>query len=118
MKLALDLIDEVKNKGNAKIVEYQKQTSFYYNLIVKGRAFKEGDLVLRKVEASGVRQMGKLDPNWEGPYKVNGLQGLGAYKLKIMKGEEVARTQHATNFKIYYHQKALVALLFSRSSSK
>ena len=39
MRLALDLIDEVRNEANVKIVEYHKRTS--YNLRVKGRAFKE-----------------------------------------------------------------------------
>ena len=68
MKLALDLLDEVMDKAQANIVEYQKRTSSYYNLRVKGHMFKEGDLVLRKVEASGVGQKGKLSPNCEGPY--------------------------------------------------
>ena len=63
MRLALNLIDEVRDEANARIVEYHKRTSSYYNLKVKGRAFKEGDLVLRKIEASGVGQKGKLAPN-------------------------------------------------------
>ena len=29
MKLALDLIDEVRDKAHAKIIEYQKRTSSY-----------------------------------------------------------------------------------------
>ena len=49
MRLALDLIDEVRDEGNAKIVEYQKQTSSYYNMRVRGRSFKEGDLILKKI---------------------------------------------------------------------
>ena len=68
MKLALDLIDEVRDKIHVKIIEYQKRTSSYYNLRVKGQMFKEGELVLRKVEAYRVGQKGKLAPNWEGPY--------------------------------------------------
>ncbi|KAL8115462.1 hypothetical protein AgCh_022089 [Apium graveolens] len=36
-RLALDLIDEVRDKAHAKIVEYQKKASFYYNLRVKER---------------------------------------------------------------------------------
>ena len=39
MRLSLDLINEVRNEANAKIVEYHKRTSSYYNLRVKGRAF-------------------------------------------------------------------------------
>ena len=75
--MALDLIDEVRDRANAKIIEYQKKASFYYNLRVKERFFREGDLVLRKIEASGVGQKGKLAPNWEGPYKVKSVQGRG-----------------------------------------
>ncbi|XP_074337255.1 uncharacterized protein LOC141674445 [Apium graveolens] len=62
-RLDLDLIDEVRDAAHTKIVEYQKKASFYYNLRVKERFFKQGDLVLRKVEASGVGQNGKLSPN-------------------------------------------------------
>ena len=102
MRLALDLIDKVRDEANAKIVEYQKRTSSYYNLQVKGRAFKEEDLVPRKLEASGVGQKGKLALNWEGPYKVQGPRGPGAYKLETLEGVEVPRTWHAQNLKIYY----------------
>ncbi|KAL8114828.1 hypothetical protein AgCh_021611 [Apium graveolens] len=101
-RLALDLIDEVRDEAHAKIVEYRKKASFYYNLRVKERFFKQGDLVLRKVEASGVGQKGKLAPNWEGPYKVKNVQGRGTYKLETMDGFEVPRTWHAQNLKIYY----------------
>ena len=59
-------------------------------------------MVLRKIEASGVGQKGKLAPNWEGPYKVQGLRGPGAYKLETMEGIEVPRTWHTQNLKIYY----------------
>ncbi|KAL8088405.1 hypothetical protein AgCh_038254 [Apium graveolens] len=101
-RLALDLIDEVRDEAHAKIVEYQKKAWFYYNLRVKERFFKQGDLVLRKVEASGVGQKGKLAPNWEGPYKVKSVQGRGTYKLETMDGFEVPRTWHAQNLKVYY----------------
>ncbi|KAL8134606.1 hypothetical protein AgCh_009579 [Apium graveolens] len=39
-RLALDLIDEGRDEAHAKIVEYQKNASFYYNLRVKERFFK------------------------------------------------------------------------------
>ena len=62
LRLALDLIDEVRDEANAKIVEHQKKASFYYNLRVKERFFRQGDLVLRKIEASGVGQKSQADP--------------------------------------------------------
>ncbi|XP_074327836.1 uncharacterized protein LOC141665754 [Apium graveolens] len=101
-RLALYLIDEVRDAAHAKIIEYQKKAFFYYNLRVKERFFKQGDLVLRKVEATGVRQKGKLAPNWEGPYMVKSVQGRGSYKLETMDGEEVPQTWHAQNLKVYY----------------
>ncbi|KAK1378797.1 hypothetical protein POM88_025541 [Heracleum sosnowskyi] len=63
MRLALDLIDEVRDEANAKIVKHHKRASSYYNLRVKERFFRQGDLVLRKIEAYGVGHKGKLAPN-------------------------------------------------------
>lgn len=64
MRLALDLIDEVRDEANAKNVEHQKKASFYYNHRVKERFFQQGDLVLRKIEAFGVGAKGKMAPNY------------------------------------------------------
>ncbi|XP_074356226.1 uncharacterized protein LOC141695921 [Apium graveolens] len=100
-RLAVDLIDDVRDSAHAKIVEYHKKASFYYNLRVKKRFFKQGDLVLMNVEVSEVGQKGTLTPNWEGPYKVKSVQGRRSYKLETMDGEEVPRTWHAQNLKVY-----------------
>ena len=107
MRLALDLIDEVRDEANARIVENQKRASYYYNLRVKERFFREGDLVLRKAEASGVGPKGKMAPNWEGPYKVKTVSGQGSYKLETLDGVEVPRSWHASNLKIYYVYKVM-----------
>ncbi|KAK1372947.1 hypothetical protein POM88_029140 [Heracleum sosnowskyi] len=40
LRLALDLIDEVRDEANAKIVQHQKRASFYYTLRVKERFFR------------------------------------------------------------------------------
>ncbi|XP_074342130.1 uncharacterized protein LOC141679559 [Apium graveolens] len=70
MRLALDLIDKVRDKANAHNTEHQYIASLYYNRRVNERFyfFQQGNLVLRKIEASGVDEKGKLAPNWEGPY--------------------------------------------------
>ena len=57
---------------------------------------------MRKIEASGVGQKGKLALNWEGPYKVKSIQGRETYKLETKDGFEVPRTWHAQNLKVYY----------------
>ncbi|XP_074378020.1 uncharacterized protein LOC141719540 [Apium graveolens] len=51
MRLSIDLIDEVRDEANARNAEHQ-QSLFYYNRRVKERFFQQGDLVLRKIEAS------------------------------------------------------------------
>ncbi|XP_074355941.1 uncharacterized protein LOC141695603 [Apium graveolens] len=53
---------------------------------------EQEDLVLRKIEACGVGEKGKLALNWEGPYKVKKTLGRGFYKLKTLGGDEVPRT--------------------------
>ena len=102
MRLVLDLIDKVRDMANAKIVEYKKQASFYYNLRVKERFFQQGDLFLRKIEASGVGQKGKMAPNWEGPYQIKEVLGQETHKLGTLEGDEVPRSWHASNLRIYY----------------
>ncbi|KAL0319732.1 UNVERIFIED_CONTAM: hypothetical protein Sradi_5234700 [Sesamum radiatum] len=71
-----------------------------YNARVRPRNFQVGDSVLRKVEAFG--RIGKLDPKWEGPYKVMKIVNRGAYKLQQMDGKSVPCTWNGANFKKYY----------------
>jgi len=43
----------------------------HYNFKVRHKDFKIGDLVLRKVTGTTRGPtLGKLEPNWEGPYKI------------------------------------------------
>lgn len=74
-----------------------------YNNKVVPRAFKVGDLVLRKASI-GARntERGKLAANWEGPYWVTESTGTGAYKLETLEGREIPCTWNATNLRRYY----------------
>ena len=41
------------------------------------------DLVLRKVLGTAKNPTwGKLGPNWEGPYRITSMAGIGAYHLE------------------------------------
>ncbi|KAL0433557.1 UNVERIFIED_CONTAM: hypothetical protein Slati_2690000 [Sesamum latifolium] len=66
--LDLSTIEEKRDRPYARILRYKKLMMRGYNQKVKPRSFQVGDLVLKKVEVS--RHVGKLDPTWEGPYKV------------------------------------------------
>ena len=71
LRLNLDLLDEKKERAKIRQATYKHQVSKYYNQRGKHRSFLLGDLVLRKVTLSTKEpNVGKLDPNWEDPYKV------------------------------------------------
>ena len=61
-----------------------------YNKNIRPRSFQINDLVLRKVVANTRNPNdGKLEPNWEEPYKVISFAGVGAYRLEDMDGKPI-----------------------------
>lgn len=94
----MNLIEEKRDRAAAHAAMYKRKMAKAYNSRVCPRIFQVGDLVLRKVEAT--RPVGKLDPNWEGPYKI--VEILRAYRLRHLDGREVPQTWNATNLKKYY----------------
>lgn len=79
------------NGGN-KRGQVQKEVEQYYYRRVRPEAFKVGDFVYRKNEASRVEDQGKLGPNWEGPYRITEAYQHDTYKLQTMDDVEVPRT--------------------------
>ena len=80
IRLQLDLVDEVRATTEQRLVRYQDCMVKHYNSQVQHRDFKVGDLVLRKVMgAARDPTQGKLDPNWEGPYRITSWQRKGTY---------------------------------------
>jgi len=73
----LDLLDEKRQDAYLKMQHCKALTAKLYNKTVKPRSFQVGDLVLKKVEVS--KHVGKLDPKWEGPYKVVKVAKNNAY---------------------------------------
>ena len=64
-------MNEVRDQAAQTMVKYKQKIAEYYNRRVKLKKFNIGDLVLRKVTpAMKDPAQGKLDPNWEGPYRV------------------------------------------------
>ncbi|KAL0303062.1 UNVERIFIED_CONTAM: hypothetical protein Sradi_6174300 [Sesamum radiatum] len=80
----LDLIEELREKAFLCIQRYKNIMINSYNKRVKTRSFQVGDLVLRRADA--LKSVGKLDPTWEGPYKITGIIGKGAYELEDPEG--------------------------------
>ena len=79
----LDLLEEFREMATIRLAEYQQKLAQRYNRCVRAKDFSVGDLVLRKV-VGHVRDTnaGKLDPTWEGPYRVTTIAGVEAYYLE------------------------------------
>lgn len=61
--------------------EYKEKTRIYYDKRAMVKEYTVGDLVLQDTEASDPTNMGKLQPNWEGPYKIKEIIHPEAYKV-------------------------------------
>ena len=71
---------------------------------VKLRPLAPGDLVLRKVVGNTKNPAwGKLWPNWEGPYHITSVAGIGAYYLEDLDEKTVLHHQNVNNLKRYYY---------------
>nr|GEV33259.1 reverse transcriptase domain-containing protein [Tanacetum cinerariifolium] len=95
---------EAERREGAAVCEARAKSKMmkYYNVRVRGVAFKPGDFVYRSNDASHTVAGGKLGPKWEGPYEVTEALGNGAYKLQSTDGTVLPRTWNVTNLKRYY----------------
>ena len=71
---------------------------------MKLRALAHGDLMLRKVLGTAKNPIwGKLRPNWERPYRITSMAGIGAYHSKDLDENVVLRPWNVNNLKMYYY---------------
>ncbi|KAL0409686.1 UNVERIFIED_CONTAM: hypothetical protein Sradi_1903000 [Sesamum radiatum] len=96
----LDLVEELREKAFLRMQRYKNIMINSYNKRVKSRDFQVGDLVLRRADA--LKPVGKLDPTWEGPYKITGIIGKGAYDLGNPEGRPLPRPWNVHNLKKYF----------------
>ena len=62
-----------------------------------------GDLVLRKVLGTAKNpKWEKLGPNWEGPYRITSVAGIGASFLEDLNEHVILRSWNLNNLKMYY----------------
>ena len=78
----LDFITEAWDQARVRTEEYQKRVERAFDKKVVPQDFCPGDLVLKKVEASG-KHVSKLGPNWEGPYRVVSSEGKAHTSWRI-----------------------------------
>ncbi|KAL8097520.1 hypothetical protein AgCh_030590 [Apium graveolens] len=68
-------------RGSPKVEACEPETNEVGTRLTLDLVDEQEDLILRKIEASGVGEKGKLAPNWEGAYKVKKTLGRGSHKL-------------------------------------
>ncbi|KAK0593290.1 hypothetical protein LWI29_034321 [Acer saccharum] len=102
LKCGLDELEERRERAQISAA-YQQRVARYYNSHVRERRFTLGDLVLKRVNP-GTRDKaaGSLADKWEGPYKITGIAGHGAYRITREGFGELPRPCNAQYLKIYY----------------
>ncbi|KAL0312172.1 UNVERIFIED_CONTAM: hypothetical protein Sradi_5616500 [Sesamum radiatum] len=96
----LDVIEEKRDITYARILHHKGLMIRSSNRKIKPRCFQVGDLVLKKVEVS--KHVGKLNPGWEGLFKVIKIKKPEIYKLQDMEGKDLPRSWNVHNLKKFY----------------
>ncbi|XP_075654923.1 uncharacterized protein LOC142625103 [Castanea sativa] len=100
----LNTIEERREVASVKTGSYRQKLKQTYDKRVRSRPLVPGDLVLRKiVGAARNPAWGKLGPNWEGPYKIISVAGVGAYRLEDLDGRVMPRPWNVNNLRRYYY---------------
>ena len=104
LKKGLDLIEERRENAIVQLAYYQHKLKQGYDTNVKLRPLAPGDLVLRKVLGTTKNPAWrKLGPNWEEPYRITSVAGIGAYYLEDLDEKTVLHPWNANNLKRYYY---------------
>ena len=101
---SLDLIEERRENAMVQLTYYQHKLKQGYDTNVKLRPLTARDLVLRKVLGTTKNPaQGKLGPNWEGPYCITSMVGIGAYYLEDLDEKTVLYPWNVNILKRYYY---------------
>ena len=101
---SLDLIEERREKVMIQLAYYHQKLKQGYDANVKLRPLAPGDLVLRKVVGTAKNpSLGKLGPNWEGPYRITSVAVIGTYYLEDLDEKDVPYPWNVNNLKRYYY---------------
>ncbi|KAK8918768.1 hypothetical protein KSP39_PZI021391 [Platanthera zijinensis] len=103
LRLSLDMVEELRDLSAVRQEEIKRRMAKYFDKHVRVKQFAEGDLVLRKVDAAGrSAAVGKLHPNWEGPFIVQEALKSGGYRLRNVEGETLSLTWSGDDLKRFF----------------
>ncbi|GKV00762.1 hypothetical protein SLEP1_g13399 [Rubroshorea leprosula] len=99
----LDFVEEIREMSRIRNMAHQSRVAKFYNKRVRARQFQVGDLVLRKAGLTNLHShMGKLAPNWEGPYMVVQVKRPGSYVLADIHGRQLPYLWNVQNLRKFY----------------
>ncbi|XP_015959264.1 uncharacterized protein LOC107483157 [Arachis duranensis] len=100
--IELDLAEEDRKIAAIKQKAQKKLAERKHNKRVVPRTFMEDDLVLRRTEESRRPPAhGKVAANWEGPFRVAKVLGMGAYQLQTLQGNTIPGNWNISSLKMY-----------------
>ena len=100
----MDLIEERRESAMVQLTYYQHKLKQSYDAKAKLRPLAPGDLVLKKVLGMTKNPAwGKLGHNWEGPYRITSVAGIGVYFLEDLDERVIPRPWNVTNLRRYYY---------------
>ena len=103
LKCGLDELEERRERVQIRNAAYQQRAARYYNSYVRERKFALGDLVLKRVNPrTRDKAAGSLADKWEGPYRITGIAGHGAYRITREGFGELPRPCNTQYLKVYY----------------
>ena len=100
----LDFMEERRESVMVQLAYYQHKLKQGCDANVKLRPLAPSDLVLRKVLGTAKNPTwGKLGHNWEGPYRITSVAGIGAYYLEDLDEQVIPRPWNVNNLRMYYY---------------
>ena len=104
LEKGLNLIEEQRENAMVQLASYQHKFKQGYNSNVRSRPLARRDLVLRKVLGTAKNPAWeKLGSNWEGPYHITSMAGIGAYYLEDLNEHVISRPWNVNNLHRYYY---------------
>ncbi|XP_012852903.1 PREDICTED: uncharacterized protein LOC105972487 [Erythranthe guttata] len=100
LRAQLDEVFDLREEAYLHMERSKNLIKARYDRGVRSRTFQIGDLVLRRADA--LKNTGKLEANWEGPYTVAKCLAGGGYELTDMEGKALPRAWNIAHLKRFF----------------
>ena len=94
------LLEEDRLQAAVQAARYQQALRRYHSRKVHAQSLEEGDLVLWRVQSA--KNLIKLTPKWEGPYRVIRVTRLGVVYLETEDGIPVSNSWNIEHIRKSY----------------